>query len=201
MRGARTTAKEVFFMKQMKQQFIDSWHELKHLRTIVATAMFIAIGVVLGFFFSIPIGNSLRIGLSFIANEMTALLFGPVVGGIMGGLTDVIKYLLKPSGPFFFGFTLNAILGAVIYGVILYQKPISMKRILIAKAIVAIFVNLLLGTYWLDIMYGKGFMAMLPARLIKQIISVPVESIIFYIVAKTLAQTKVFASIKKTGQK
>lgn len=61
MRGARTTAEEVFFMKEMKQQFVDSWHELKHLKTIVVTSMFIAIGVVLGFYFSIQITSSIRI--------------------------------------------------------------------------------------------------------------------------------------------
>ena len=144
-------------MEQMKAQFKDSWQELKHLKTIVVTAMFIAIGVVLGFFFTIQVTDFLKIGFSFIANEMTALLFGPVVGGIMGGVTDIIKFVLKPTGAYFFGFTFNAILGAVIYGMILYHRPISLKRILIAKIIVAIIVNLLLGTYWLHIMYGKAF--------------------------------------------
>ena len=64
-------------MEQMKAQFKDSWQELKHLKTIVVTAMFIAIGVVLGFFFTIQVTDFLKIGFSFIANEMTALLFGP----------------------------------------------------------------------------------------------------------------------------
>ena len=108
-------------MEQMKAQFKDSWQELKHLKTIVVTAMFIAIGVVLGFFFTIQVTDFLKIGFSFIANEMTALLFGPVVGGIMGGVTDIIKFVLKPTGAYFFGFTFNAILGAVIYGMILYH--------------------------------------------------------------------------------
>ena len=98
-------------MEKMKALFVDSWHELKHVKTLVMTAMFIAMGVVLGFFFSIQITESLRLGFSFIANEMTALLFGPVVGGLMGGVTDILKYILKPAGPFNFGFTFNAILG------------------------------------------------------------------------------------------
>ena len=57
------------------------------------------------------------------------MLFGPVVGGIMGGVADIIKYLLKPTGPFFFGFTFNAILGAVIYGVMLYKSRSALKNI------------------------------------------------------------------------
>ena len=155
MRSFRTTAKEVFFMLQMKKQFADSFEELKNLRTIVVT-----------------------------------------VGGIMGGVADIIKYLLKPTGPFFFGFTFNAILGAVIYGVMLYKKPISFKRILASKIVVAIVVNVFLNTYWLSMLYGNAFMAILPPRLIKQIIMVPIQSIMLYAVVEVLAKAKVFSAFR-----
>ena len=195
MRSFRTTAKEVFFMLQMKKQFADSFEELKNLRTIVVTALLIAIAVVLGFF-SVQLTENLKIGFSFIANELTAMLFGPVVGGIMGGVADIIKYLLKPTGPFFFGFTFNAILGAVIYGVMLYKKPISFKRILASKIVVAIVVNVFLNTYWLSMLYGNAFMAILPPRLIKQIIMVPIQSIMLYAVVEVLAKAKVFSAFR-----
>ena len=64
-------------MLQMKKQFADSFEELKNLRTIVVTALLIAIAVVLGFF-SVQLTENLKIGFSFIANELTAMLFGPV---------------------------------------------------------------------------------------------------------------------------
>ena len=195
MRSFRTTAKEVFFMLQMKKQFADSFEELKNLRTIVVTALLIAIAVVLGFF-SVQLTENLKIGFSFIANELTAMLFGPVVGGIMGGVADIIKYLLKPTGPFFFGFTFNAILGAVIYGVMLYKKPISFKRILASKIVVAIVVNVFLNTYWLSMLYGNAFMAILPPRLIKQIIMVPIQSIMLYAVVEVLAKAKVISAFR-----
>ena len=38
-------------MKQMKQQFVDSWHELRHLKTVVVTAMLIAVWNYSGIFF------------------------------------------------------------------------------------------------------------------------------------------------------
>lgn len=183
-------------MKQIRQQFTDSWHELKNLKTVVVTAMFIAIAVVLGFYFSVQITPSVRIGFSFIANELTAFLFGPVVGGIMGGVTDIIKYLLKPVGQFSPGLTFNAILAAVIYGMMFYKKPVSFWRILAAKAIVAVVVNLCLGTFWLQFIIGKGFLALLPARAVKQLITVPIESAVFYLIVKTLSETKVIAMIK-----
>ena len=46
----RTTAKEVFFMKRLKQLFKDSFRELKDTRKMAMAAMFVAIAGVLGFY-------------------------------------------------------------------------------------------------------------------------------------------------------
>ena len=56
--------------------------------------------------------------------------------------------------------------------------------------VVAILVNTCLNTYWLTVMYGNSFVALLPARLLKQLVMVPVEAVLFYLVAKTLAGQK-----------
>lgn len=182
-------------MLQMKKLFADSFGELKNLRTLVITALLVAIGVVLGFY-SIQLTENLRIGFSFLANELTAMLFGPVVGGIMGGVTDIIKYIIRPTGPFFFGFTFNAILGAVIYGILLYKKPLSFRRILFSKALVAVIVNVCLNTYWLSMLYGNAFLVILPPRIIQQIIMVPIQSVLFFAVVQTLSRARVFAVLK-----
>ena len=96
-------------MKQLKQQFVDSWHELRKTKVMAVAAMLIAIGVILGFF-SVQLTEFIRIGFSGIPNELASMLFGPVVGGIMGGIGDILKFLIKPTGPYFFGYTLNAML-------------------------------------------------------------------------------------------
>ncbi|HBA62818.1 MAG TPA: folate family ECF transporter S component [Lachnospiraceae bacterium] len=182
-------------MGNFKKQFTDSLEELKSRKCLAVTAMLIAVGIILGFF-SVQITDFIRVGFSGLANELTAYLFGPVVGGIMGGITDILKYILKPTGPFFFGWTLNAILAAVIYGVIFYKHSISLGRILIAKLLVAVLINLVLGTYWLHVMYGQAFFALLPARALKQVASVPLEAVLFYVVAQTLQKAKVFAAVR-----
>ena len=114
----------------------------------------------------------------------------------MAGIADIIKYLLKPTGPFFFGFTFNAILGAVIYGMMLYKKPISFKRILASKVVVAVVVNAFLNTYWLSILYGNAFFAILPLRLLKQIITVPLQALLLYTVVEVLEKAKFFSAFR-----
>ena len=186
--------KRFFGKERRKNVFLDSYDELKKTRTLVVTALLIALGIILGQW-SVQVTETMKIGISFIATQMTATLFGPVVGGIMGGVADVLKFIIKPTGPFLIGYTISAILGPVIYGVMLYKKPITLWRILLSKAVVAIFVNLLLGTYWSHLYFGAAFIASLPAKLIQQVIQVPIQSIIFYLVMKTLQKAKVFVTI------
>ena len=111
---------------------------------------------------------------------------------------DLVKFMIKPDGGFMPGFTLNAMLAAFIYGMFLYKRPLSLPRMLAAKLVVAVLVNTILGTYWLSLLNGKGYLVILPARAIKNLIQWPVDSIIFYTVAKTLEKAKVFQLIKRT---
>lgn len=192
---AKETAKEVFFMKKIKKQFTDSMKELKRIRTLVVIAMLIAVAVVIGFF-SVQVTDFLKISFAFIANELTAFLFGPVAGGVMAGCADIIKYLVKPTGPFFFGFTFDAILGGVIYGMMLYKRPFTLKRIAAAKLLVMVIVNIGLNTYWLNVMYGSSFIAILPIRVVKECIMFPIETMLFYTTVKMLEKAKVISELR-----
>ena len=59
--------------------------------------------------------------------------------------------------------------------------------------------NIILATYWLTLLNGKGFLALLPARAIKNLIQWPVDSLIFFLVAKTLERAGVFRLILHAG--
>lgn len=159
----------------------ESVQQLKKIEIIVVNALLLAMNTVLGAF-SIMIGEFIRIGFSFLTLAMAGMLYGPVIGGLFGGLGDVINYFVRPSGPFFPGFTLNGILTGVIYGVIFYQKKITIKRTLLAKLIITLFIDLGLTTYWLSILYGQAFMILLPMRIIKSIIMFPIDVILLYLV-------------------
>lgn len=179
-------------MNKIKTQFTDSFHELRDIRKLAAAAMLLAIAVVLGFY-RLQLTDYLRIGFDFIAKEFTAMLLGPSVGCIVAGLTDIISYIIKPVGAFFPGLTISAMLASVIYGVILYKKPLTLSRVIAANTIVTIFINLLLNTYWMSILYGQGYLAMFPARAVKQLVMLPIEIILFYTVSKVLLRVNPLA--------
>ncbi len=163
--------------------FKSSLQELSSIRCITLTAMLGAVSIIIGTYFTFMIGNSLKIGFTFLPNEFLFYMFGPVVGAIFGGVLDVLTFILKPTGPFFFGFTLSAILKGLVYGLMLYKKPLSLLRIFLANVISLIFITLLLDTYWLTILYGKAFLIFLSERLIK-IALLPVETLLLYLLIK-----------------
>lgn len=166
-------------VKKTLKMFRESMAELKSVQTLAVIAMLTALTAILGFY-TIVIGDFIKIGFSFIAKGIAGMLFGPACAGILGGISDLINYIIKPTGAFFPGFTFNAILAGVIYGIGLYKKPISIKRIFATKLTIVIIVDLLLSTAWLSMMYGKAFMVLLPMRTVKALIMLPIETAMLY---------------------
>lgn len=187
-------------MKKFTALFMDSLEELKHVNTVTVMAMFAAISVVLGYF-TLVLGDYLKIGFSTIANQFVYYLFGPVAGGMFGGVLDILKYIIRPTGAYFPGFTIGAMVGGVLYGCFLYKRPISLVRVLAAELTVSVICNMLLGTLWLSMLYGKGFLALLPMRVLKNLIMWPVNSMLFYTIGKTLEASGVFRLLKTAGRK
>lgn len=176
-------------MKKIKQLFSDSLHEFTVTKNLVLCGLMAAIAIVLSMVASISIGPYVKIGFSGIPNRIVEFLFGPVVGCIFGGALDLLKFMIKPDGPFFFGFTFNVMLAGLIYGCLLYHKPLSINRIVIAEFLVKLIVNCGLNTLWISMLYGKAFFVLLPMRLLKNVIMLPIDSAIVFFALSLTKQT------------
>ena len=176
--------------KKIWNMFVESAKELKNVQVLTVCALFAALGIILGTIGSINIGPFLRISFSSIPNQFVDMLFGPVTGAIFSGALDIVNYLLKPTGPFFFGFTFNVMLAGVIFGCFFYKKQITFWRVLAAQGLVALIVNVILNTLWMQVVYGQAFMAILPMRLLKNLIMWPVNSVIFFLVQQLVGKFK-----------
>ncbi len=144
---------------------------MKKTRTLVFMSLLVSLNVLLTHVVPVIMTGVVRVSFGFIPLSLSSMLFGPVIGGIGGAVSDLIGMMIAPKGPYFPGFTLNAFLSGAIYGVFLYKKPKSLARIILAVLCVSVFVNLGLNTYWLTILTGKGYLALLPARIIQNGIS------------------------------
>lgn len=183
-------------MSKLKEIYLDSMKELGKTKNIALLGLMAALSIVLGYVASISIGPYLKIGFSGIPNRIVDACFGPIVGCIFGGVLDTVKFMIKPDGTFFFGFTFDAMLAGLIYGSILCRKEISIPRIFIAELIVKVVVNCGFNTLWISMLYGKGFMALLPLRIIRNAVALPVDTMILFLVFTVVGPvTKHFKTI------
>lgn len=168
----------------IRSQFSDSFRTLKSTRTITTAGLLLAIQMVLASYGVIEVTDSLKISLGHLALAPTAILFGPVVASIQGALSDILGFLLKPTGPYFPGFTLTALLGGFFYGLFLYKTQKSLWQIVAARVVITVFVNICLNTVFLTMLYGPSRLATLPLRAFKNIIQLPIDCLLLSIVCR-----------------
>ena len=164
-------------------------------QVIAFSGLLIAIAAVLGFL-KVPVSSILEIRFQSIPMAIGGILFGPVTGGIIGAASDVICYLVKPTGPFFPGFTISYFLTGLIFGLFLHKRKPTLVRIIIAESVNAVLIGILLNSVWLSLLYGNGFVAVLTARVIKEIVMIPIHSAIIFAVVTALNR----AGILKYGK-
>ncbi len=164
--------------------FARSAKELKSIRCLCVTAMLIALDIALKLFVDIQVSDSIKISFAFIAIASIGMLYGPTVGFFAGIITDLLGFVIKPTGAFDIRFTLIEALGALIYGLFLYNAANGkwlIPRIIAAKATVVVVCNLWLTTWAIASVAGKGFLVMLPARVISNLAMLPIDVFILAI--------------------
>lgn len=172
-----------------------SARELKKPRTLTTVSLFTALGVLLHFITVIP-NAFLKIGLNFTVTGAMGYLFGPVPALLGAVAIDLIAFVLRPTGPYFIGFTLNAALTGALYGLFLYRCPLKLWRVSIAKGAVSLVINVILSTVWLGVLYGKSIVALLPMRLVKNAVALPAEILVLW--AVLVAVEKAWSRVRRT---
>lgn len=190
--------------------FKKSAAELKSLVCIVVTALLIALELVIKGF-TIKVTPDLKISFAFLAKASIGMLYGPTVGFLAGGVSDVVSFLLKPQGQAFSPlFTLQECLAGMLYGLFFYKMRMSrihfgdkalfkqeikgngrqILRIVLGKLSVTVGINLFYTPLALivtnsmeagEFVYGST-LAGYPKRLIKNVIQYPVDCVMLILV-------------------
>ena len=132
------------------------------LKIVAVLGLMIALEIVLSRF---QIHTSdLKIGFGFVPIVVAAVLYGPIAGGTVGAIGDVVSAILFPVGRYFPGFTVTAFLTGVIFGLFLYKKESILNvvlSVLLTQAVISQFVN----TYFISILYGNPYWPLFVMRL------------------------------------
>lgn len=154
-------------------------------KKIARIGILIALNVVLSRFLSIntPV---LRIGFGFVPIAVVAILYGPVYAAIAATIGDVIGGMFFSPNPFFFGFTVSAALIGVIFGVCLYKRQVSILNTSLSAVLINIIITLGLNTFWIKMISGQAYLALLPTRFLQALIMIPVQIGVVYLIGIVL---------------
>ncbi len=157
-------------------------------KEFVILAALIAIEIILSRFLSITAWDT-KYSLGFIAVMAAGMLYGPLAGGIVGALSDMIGAILFPVGPYFAGFTLTALITGLIFGLFMHKKPHPVKLV-IAVLINQFVLTLLVNTLWISILYGSPFGPLLTTRVTQSLVMTAVQIVIGLIMMRVMPRLR-----------
>ncbi|MGL6199308.1 MAG: folate family ECF transporter S component [Lachnospiraceae bacterium] len=154
-----------------------------NVKALINVSLLVAIEVILSRFCSVstPV---VKVGFGFVPIAICAIMYGPVCGGIAGGLADLVGAVLFPIGPFFPGFTVSAALTGIIFGLFLYKRRDTNWQLVGAVAINCIVISLFLSTYWISVLYGSPYWGLFPTRIIQNLIMIPIQFLVLKMLQK-----------------
>lgn len=156
-------------------------------RAMVLSGVFIATSVVLTRFFGFMLfGGIVRLSLGIVPIAMAGAILGPLYGGLVGAIADILGAVLFPQGAYFPGFTLTAFIQGMIPGLVVFKAFADAKTskkklstlIAISMLLTVIIGSLGLNTLWLSILFKKGFLLMLPSRITSSLIVGTINAIV-----------------------
>lgn len=142
----------------------------QNLTSLVLCAIFAALSVVLGRFFSYNV-QDFSIGFGFLPVLICGMLCGVWWGAVCGALADFVGAILFPFGTYFPGFTAVAFLMGAVYGLIGLAERKTVRAwqfcifAVMGVASTELVGSLLLNSLWLSIMYGRPYTAEIVLRL------------------------------------
>lgn len=155
----------------------DHWsaNSRSHLRKLAIAGVICALCVAMSGLY-IPLSNSLQIQFTFIVVALGCAVYGPITGMAVAAVVDLISYFLFLSAyPYFPGYMLSEMLAALVFGLFLYQRKITVYKLFWSRVLINFPINVALGALWSKILYGKGYIADLWIRAVKNTLLLPLE--------------------------
>ena len=144
-------------------------------KMLVTSAVLIALNIVIVRFLSIqtPV---IRVSFGFLTTSLSAMMFGPFVGGVTAFLSDFLGMVVNSKGMAYFpGFGISEALYGLTYGIFLYKKAKSYKNIILTVSLQTVFIDVCLGSYWVWLMTQNPVWTIFISRLINAIVLYPIK--------------------------
>lgn len=152
-------------------------------------------GAITGYIFKVIRSNKFKVNFN-IVNAVTILVLS---GGVVKAL--FIKNILRyQEGVFYYQENKLSMVYVILYAMIVLafilipvllskwkksnDSMYSLDKLLFIVTLSYIVISIALNTYWLSIMFNKGFMVFLPTRIIAAFIKIPINALILFSLSK-----------------
>lgn len=148
-------------------------------RDVSILGLLMAITALLSIFCTFRIGTVVKIPMKFISVFVTALLYGPVYGGLVAAVGDLLNCLLAPVGPIIPQITVIEFLSGFLYGIFFLKSDLTRREYCvaaffccIAQLVLDMAVTTAVFALWLKWYPGfaVAFITRLPAGLVKLVL-------------------------------
>lgn len=168
----------------------QAFSELKHTKTLAFAAVILALRLILKTV-QIPIATDVYITFGFMANAFGSMVYGPVVALLSGALSDALGFLINSKGGIYFPlYMIPEMLGSFIFALFLYSTDITHWRLILSKFTINLLVNIVISepihVLYYRIALTKVYEPFLWIRIVKNIVMLPLESVILIFIFKSL---------------
>ncbi len=145
-------------------------------------AMLVALSSILSFC-KFAVGPNINVTFFFLPIAIGAMYLGALPAAAVGAVADVLGCLIMPTGPYFPGFTINAAITGLVYGVFFRGQKPKLWKIIAARLILMVAVDLILTPLWLHILYSTPLVwAFWVQRFAKCAVVCPIEIVLIYVI-------------------
>lgn len=159
----------------------------RSVKTLVLMGVLTAVSIVLSRFLGFYLNETLRISFGSVPILLAGLWLGPVAGGLVGGVADILGAAVFSGLGLYPPITVGPILIGVTAGLIgrATSRPTLLKCAL-AVILAEVAGSVLWTSFALSMMVGKGFAALLVARLPANLIMMVLDTVIVFTLDKRL---------------
>lgn len=145
---ANANDKEAVFLSYKNGSVSSYWRKATAFSTrkLTMMAILIAMQIILSRLTAISLGQWLRISFGFLPAAMAGLLMGPVAAVLVAGVADVLGVLLAGQA-LIVGLTVTTVFDGLMYGLILWDKKVSVSRAACALLPMAIITSMFANTF------------------------------------------------------
>ena len=149
----------------------------------------------------VPSGfGDLGLSFTYLFFAIICMIYGPVYGFVVGVFSDIIGFFMPNGGGIFnLGYTLQAALTGMVYGLFFFKTKISFTKVLTARIIVNFVMNVLYGSFlyvfvyyvddtmtlsrYLELVKSYALLLSLPKNIIYLL---PQSLLLYYVIKVTL---------------